>query len=243
MFKKYLSLLFFFLSLNKGYAFLSNTRIYSLSSAILSVIPYLLIIFVSLTTLYILQTKKIKKYKKSYLIFYTIIFCVSIVLSFTNFKKNYYTHNNLLKFRNMNYSPKPNATHISKLMNLSFEEFKSLVHQRLVILDRRFMRERLINLDQITADQYNSFKIVSLTSNQSYLYLESEIKLSFTDIWNNSNKNNSLEVLHSNNISKNDKLLFVCLSGWRSHLIAYKLYNEGYSSYYTTLLDHIVVSS
>lgn len=132
-----------------------------------------------------------------------------------------------------------NAVFIDELKSLSFSELHETDETATILYNKKFQKDRYVGLDGLRKSSYDQFKKISLIAPDENKYsVKDSLYVDFMILWENISNNefNLVEdVLNGLNIKREDKLLVVCLSGWRSQLASYFLYKEGYNAYYSEL--------
>jgi rhodanese-related sulfurtransferase len=216
-------LVVFLLHIKESYAFFSPSSLQLLASSIGPWIQYLIVIIITTIVSFSIRIKKSKKNIIIGLILVLLIIFVVVGLKY-------------IRLKNLNTISQP--AFISELEGLPMLKIDEINDNQGIKFDDSFSEERYISFDSLNESEYHDYKKIVVFWYMANEYpLKDAIYIDADDLWEGINFEQEMVNIYLNefNISKKNKLLFICYEGWTSQLISYFFYKKGYNSYYGSL--------
>ncbi|MBT3720822.1 hypothetical protein HN789_07705 [archaeon] len=238
LFKKYISLLIFFVAIKNAVSFIGNPLISTIGPSIGPWIQHLIIVVLS--SIIIFFTKIKKKIK--------ILMAILLIFLLSSIAINQYKTRGLVTLtpRDLLIKNYPDwdlkdtkKTPISNLSHKTVKEVYKMHEANLIEYDIDFLKKRYIDLKDLSNEEFFKYDKIFF-SNRSVMILINTTTSSFETFWEevlpNIDRDNELEF---NGMTKNSKLLFICDGGVKAQIIAYRFFLEGYDSYYSSVIDYV----
>jgi len=215
----------FLLFIKESYAFFTPSSLQLLAASIGPWIQFLLIVIITaIITLY-MKTKKLWNANIKKILIFTLIILIFIIgFRFFGLKKINTINGPFL---------------VSDLSDKSLSQIEEIYDKTWIIYDEKFQEEKFIYLDTINSSEYHSYKKITIYFMGNEYAIKNNTHIHFDKLWE-AIYLGPIEIenlLISNNISKNDKILFICHTGHGSKLISYYFNKNGYDTYYAKVND------
>lgn len=216
----------FIIYAKETYAFYSPTSLHLLAASIGPIIKNLLIIVITAIISIGITKKKNKKKILAFAITLLFVLAIVFVVRFTKLK---------------NLNKMDNFVFVDELKDMSLDEMDQARYNKLIKSNEKFELGRRVDLTSINDSDYDKYKKVLIVKMKEHKPKDAIENVEFGVIWNilgsTEEKEGIEDYLTKFNITKEDKLLFLCFGGSLSHLTSYLLYNEGYDTYYGALTE------
>ncbi|MGM5482845.1 MAG: rhodanese-like domain-containing protein [Nanobdellota archaeon] len=117
--------------------------------------------------------------------------------------------------------------------------------EKIKLNNESFENHRFISFGSLNNSEYDTYKKIVLSWYlKNSFFLNDSFYISFDILWSDLTNNPERFIDHLNglNITKNDKIIIACYTGRASKIVAYLMYNLGYSKVYFSELRSIKTS-
>jgi len=215
----------FILYIKKCSAFFSPSTFQLLTASIGPWIQYILVLIITSIITFAIKTKKNwKKYLK-------VILLISLAIMIVIICINYF----VLLNKNTNNNP----ALLDELAGLSIHEMMAIDKERDINFDEKILKEKYTSLNNLSKEEYNNYKKIVLWDLGEEYPIKNTTYINIHKLWELLNNDHDKLEKHLNyhNITKDDKILFICHTGWSSQIASYYLDKIGYKTFHTRIND------